>query len=460
MKKSILIFCSIITITAFYQGCSVSPAAEGNSSGAASSAVSAASSTGSSGSSSSLTSLYSEGPVYVSPSGLDTADGTLAAPVLTIQRALEIAKASHYTNVFVQAGTYTVNSGLTNINGSGLLIDKSPALYLCGGWNTDYSSRGSASVLDGMQVLSNIVCIRDSKNIAIEGFVIKGGTNGVYTGFGTGYGGGLYVNNVINLSLSNIAVMSNYSLAYGGGIFIMDCYNLIFDGTVRDNCSTGCGGGLFLAEVSNAVISGSISGNSITGSWNEGVGAEVFNGYNISLKADIYDNFSAASGYTLHLQYCKNVAVTGSIFSNTVKYISGISDWYGDGNVITALIFDNTASELNGEGVIDLFQTKSILITGTTIINNHETNAIYMEEANNVQIVSNYIGGDGSGCAIYEYYLFDITGQTIKDNVFFTNKLAYLYYDSKKGSTVSIAAVNDSSYSGSAFAGGNIVSNY
>jgi hypothetical protein len=205
----------------------------------------------------------SNGPWYVSPSGLDTNSCNVKTePCLTINGA--IAKAQDQDLIYVATGTYT---------GSGaqvVLANKSVGIL--GGWDSGFTSETGMSTIDG-QYSRRGISVPGNATLWIYNFIVENGnaTNG----------GGAYVEGT--LQGSQMAFQNNHAFS-GGGVYLTRTGGsfgalYLWQSGIYNNFVTGSGGGIFLVNGSSAtLVNVTVSNNSFLPSYPDenGFGGGIF----------------------------------------------------------------------------------------------------------------------------------------------------------------------------------------
>ena len=341
--------------------------------------------------------------IYVSGNGNDANDGlSPSTPVRTLVRAMEVANdIDSASNVLIKVGSgdYTPGSGLSS-SGSGFVINR-PNVIISGGWNIDFSSVVSKSVLDGNNNLYHVVMIRDVTNVRLENLVIRGGrANGSDPDYS---GGGIYVSNVSYLVIeSNVVIRNNSASDNGGGVYLRNSQNITISGSVYNN-SANWGGGLYLWYSSNNTISGSVYSNSANAS---GGGLYLVYSPNTTISGSVYSN-SADLGGGLYLNSSKYNTISGSVYGNSAnQYGGGLYLWESTSNTISGNVYGNSAT--NYGGGLYLGYSPNTTISGS-VYGNSATNSgggVYLNNSdyftNTGWITNNTVTSlSGSGGGVY-----------------------------------------------------------
>ena len=158
-------------------------------------------------------------------------------------------------------------------------------------------------------------------------------------------GGGVYLKNVVTLTMQNVTVTNNKALTQGGGIYLADGELKIPGGnTIADNSITAignsqAGGGIYVAKGKLRLSGGSISGNSAAA--NKGGGVYLKTGTFIMTAGEI-KNCSAKFGGGVGLAGTSSFTMTGGSITGCH---ADVDDGQG-GGIYTEL---NTTLTLQGE---------------------------------------------------------------------------------------------------------------
>ena len=452
--------------------------------------------------------------IFVATGGNDANSGTYAAPVHSLQRAVELAAATNYTNIYVAEGTYLPGSGLSNrtaVNSySGLRISEHNMNFI-GGWNASYTERIGYSTLSGAgtTALYHVVWIGSVTNVHMDGFIIRdGNSNG---GSDHNYGGGIHLQSAQYCRLTNCYVTANSAVSGGGVSLQSSSYNNI-NITIVSNTATSIGGGCYLSSSDYNIIKGSIASNQ-AGAMGGGL-CIYYSDHNTSTAVIKYNHSdSSAGGIYINTEADYNT-IAGTVSGNTADMngagitISGHSMF----NTITAVITGNLAGNVGGgmsigpahcntintvitgnsassgagialsmatnntiSGVIsgNIATTGSSAVyygtpsTDSVLFNCIMTNCVgsyivFLEQAVSGVVISNctFGGANASSITAIHEHASDITGHVLKNNSFYTNVLGYLYRDFNNGTTTQISDVNSTVFTGAATTSGNLVSTW
>ena len=396
--------------------------------------------------------------VYVSLAGSDTNAGTMAAPLLTIQTALEIAATNDYDTVRIAGGTYTPGNGLLTSDAAtcyaGVYISGiSRAITIEGGWDSVFSNRSGSTILDASNTLRHCVVLEDSSNLTLDNLILVRGN----AGSGDNYypdkvGGGIYLTNASFCRLTNIMLSNNFAFALGGGFFIMHGVSNTIHATCNSNYSyTRGGGGTLYYTIGNTINSTFINNQSDSGG-----GLHIMKSTNNSVNSTFLNNYGSGRGGGLHLFLSEGNNVHSTVLNN-------VSDGDGGGILVQSSSSDTISGTISGNNRAAIHLHASV---GTRIINAVLTNCtgtniitIKWSSTTNLVISNCLFGGSQPGTtAIFEIdgVYGDITGQTLVNNAFVTNTMDYLYRDFNNGCSASFTDLNNNAWSGATTASGNV----
>jgi hypothetical protein len=252
--------------------------------------------------------------LYVAPAPLgdDNNNGTNAAtPFKTMTKAL--ATASDGTRIHVAAGTYSAANGeifpLTLSEKSGVKI---------------LGTNAALTILDAAGSSARVLGLNGANNAAIEGVTLTRGSAFV----NSGGGGGLLIENSVNVLLSSCTVQSNAFSGFqsaGGGIYVAagsvatvsNC--VIWKNTGNDPnahpAASASGGGIYSAGTLT-VLGTLVLQNEVTGGAHRG-GGICINGGRLDAKNVLIDRNKALTGDGLQVDAgavsLTNVTVAGNL---------------------------------------------------------------------------------------------------------------------------------------------------
>ena len=177
------------------------------------------------------TAIPSSGIVYVNDNAVDGGDGTIGAPIKSVQNAIDLLQASppapwNATNqVYVAGGTYYEH----------LLMTANSAVR--GGFSEDFSSRDASAyptILDGEDTAYSGAMVRfyNSAGARLDGFTVQNGYSNISEG------GGVYVN--CQAEVTSCVVRNNQGganwLGGGGGFRLTGSADALIDNCwIHDN---------------------------------------------------------------------------------------------------------------------------------------------------------------------------------------------------------------------------------
>jgi len=346
--------------------------------------------------------------IFVSTTGNDSAAGTRACPIKTIQLGVTRAATNGWP-IYVAQGLYTPGNGL-NASISGVTITNNN-ISLIGGWESNFSERIGNSLLYGNNLLSNIVYISNISNVIMDGFHISGGKGGfgsgvnilssgwiiitncsIYSNSGTQRGGGIYLRLSSNVILSGFIygnsadygggialwysgnnrligfVYGNSAIYTGGGINVYSSSCNTIDGAVYDNSAIECGGGIYFCVSYSNTINATIYGNSTTSYGGGGLASASFS-YN-TITGSIYSNSASTyGGGVLFYDSSSYNTINCFIYGNSATYGGGVCLFGTSYNTMNGSIYGNNAT--NGGGI---YLYSSDYFTNNGYITNNRAN--------------------------------------------------------------------------------------
>jgi hypothetical protein len=326
--------------------------------------------------------------------------GSSTLPLRHIQEAIDLAALSGIDDVRVETGLYSNGGGLNNL-GSGLFMNNDN-IHLSGGWIAGFISHSGYSELDMGGSANSVIQAANCSNISIDGFIIRNGHPF------SANGGGVSWNNVSYSVISNCVLSNNVSSSLGGGMCLENCSFNTLSLSIISNSAVNGGGGVSLLYGNSNIIQGIFNNNLA----NYGGGIYINASYNVFINADFLACVSGnMGGSAIYLYSSTNIKIFNSLMSNCPA---------------------------NGA-------TKSVMELYAPVVN--------------LELTNNRIGGTDLFTYGIMEYAGDISGQKMVDNIFLTNNLGYLYYDTAGPNTISCDAswgnINNPAMTGASFASGN-----
>lgn len=376
--------------------------------------------------------LYVRKVVFVSTSGNDNNVGIFSfLPVKTINKGIEISVYSNWNIVYVAQGVYTPNNGILS-GDSGVIITNND-IKLIGGWDSSFNNVIGYSELDGEYSVKHIIFVTNVSNISLMNFVVrKGNANGLAP---HNNGGGVYFSSVSYSLVSNIILSNNVCNNIGGGFYIQNSKtNVLYVSSYSNNAIKGGGigiegfqsvsnyvmgnfsmnyasthgGGIFLSYPNTTLLNVDVSSNISS----QGGGIKIEGGNGIYIYGSIYSNStSSGGGGAIEISGGNNITISASIYNNKSGWKGGAiyAYSYNGLNILSSIITNNFANIINS----------SIQIAGSPF-------------AGKPVLSNNIIGGSGvNSIGIAEENSLGnfLTGHKLIRNLFITNYLNYLYYE-------------------------------
>jgi hypothetical protein len=381
--------------------------------------------------------IYPNGATrYVSTNGNDTADDCTdnATPCRTIQHAIDIAQDGD--EIRVAAGIYTgVNvrprSDITNTGVVTQVVYLNKTIGIRGGYTvTNWTTPDSTlnlTTLDA-QRQGRVFYVTGNVSPTIESLHITGGSasglggdtvtvdagGGVYAitaavtvrdcqvfNNSANRGGGAYLRNTKNATLSGNSFFSNTTQNKGGGLNIYFSDNLTFSrNSVFSNSAQHNGGGVLFYTCNNATIS---QNNVFTNTTTWSGGGMFFDSCNGTISDNtVTDNFANNLGGGIFLYAGNNATLS----SNTVA--SNKANLGGGGLCLVSssptFLGNKILSNSGGSGGgLYLFQNSNPTLLNTVVADNHTTTqgaGLYIEGSSPYLLhstIARNSGGDGTG---------------------------------------------------------------
>ncbi len=179
------------------------------------------------------------------------------------------------------------------------------------------------------------------------------------------HGGGIYVNNCINLliqgnSIDNNTAFCGYGVSYGAGVYINSSQNI----TIKDNIiwnnkfdNFGFGNGLYISHSCYiTILSNIISSNRINGAEGGGLSAEYSTDIYI-IDNLFYNNKAEGRGGGIHCYYSDILLVNNTIVNNEteVNYGLGGGIYCNNSNpvIVNSILYSNTAGFSGNQVYLD-----------------------------------------------------------------------------------------------------------
>ena len=279
---------------------------------AASAAINGSCSTGLTGTGLALASAF-----YVSPSGSDSASGTLAAPFKSLAKAQSAMQASSTKTTYLRAGVYSPGGSGLQLGGND--DNETWSFYPPDGVDSAIVDGGSTASGNGVDVL---IGVGGTSHVTIDGLTVRN-----FDGWGIGgY-------NASNLTVKNSVISNGYSTAQYGAQGIAcgnDCVSWSLLNNVMHDI-TGGGANVVAAQtgnISHLIYSGNVVYNTCTSPDDGGDCGALYTQDNLGQSTDITisGNFvrdgnpwrgkNAGSG--IYLDDClSNATVSGNVLTGT-----------------------------------------------------------------------------------------------------------------------------------------------
>ncbi len=252
---------------------------------------------------------------YVATNGVgsDANTGlTKSDPLLSIQKAVELAVAAgHTAAIYVQEGYFTTNAGLTN-SGPGITLVSNHNFRFYGGCDTNFDPQaGQTSVLDGRNVLDKVLFIYNTTNFLLDGFTIMRGNATIDT-----RGGGALVSNVRYSLITTCLFLSNNAWN-GAGLDLQFSTSNVISGVFTFNTAGGYGGGVRIYASSYNAFYSVISNNTAN---QDGGGIIVDGGGNSNLiTCIVVTNTANNNGGGIRINAANDTIITGCLINRNTS---------------------------------------------------------------------------------------------------------------------------------------------
>lgn len=287
--------------------------------------------------------------IYVSSTGSDAYPGTVMRPLLSIQKAIDLAISRGFENVMVASGTYHERIEIPHRTSFS-------RFSLLGGWDANFVNCYGYSVLDATGTTGNnaLLCmVSVNAETYVNRFVFQNNTNNKYVGYippadFKARSCGIYLSNVANTRFSNCVIRNN---SVGGGyaaissaIYMVDSsVTHFFNIMISNNSGFSApvyftGGSCFLS------LSGSVNDNkaSVTS------GIELNDCALTTIKANIYNNSSSWGYGALKIYGGASIDINGAIYNNNGGGLALLTNTprYYNINFTNCKIYGNTPFNL------------------------------------------------------------------------------------------------------------------
>lgn len=384
--------------------------------------------------------------LYVSKTGDDNNNGSSTSPYFSIHKALSraydiLSRTNGYVEIMIGEGIYRIDDGL-NITATLYITNRS--ISLIGGWNSDFSSVVGYSTIDVSNSIKQCVVIENATNITLSGIILNNGRTYSFSG------GGIYIKNSLNITITNVGVSSN-SAINAGGVYVENVRNSKFFVKVSANNSLNIGGGIMITNSSNIELQVEVFNNT---SPRYGGGVVIANSSNVNLRGTITNNTSAyGGGVAIIGPASRGNTINGNIILNTgTTGGGGIFISNANTNIISANLQGNTSPR--GGGVYIANPVGQIVISESIITNIDSTGSqrssvfIHSATPNVSLIIDKCLIGGTTASPVYGIYEddsgADITGHIITYNKFYGSTIHRFYRDQSAAEINSISTLNTS----------------
>ena len=365
--------------------------------------------------------------IYVASDATNDLDGfDMTRPMKTLKRAVEKAQATPTIVEVRIRGDFNANRINDNylVDGAGIVVGYLyPAgLKISGGWDASFSSNFTSSIIDGENVIKHLVYVNNPSATLSKLIISKLELKNANANDGIG-GGGIYLNNVTDVTLDTLNIHNNKTTKEGGGIYISNCDKVRIESSgpaiqLNDN-TADIGGGMYINNSTN--ISFSTSSNQISNNTAniDGGGLYIENSNTITFGMAMISNNSAQNnGGGLYVKNSYGIAMNmgGSIGQNKAKnpssskgggiYLTNNTNALG---IIIGAMVSSNVSYFDGGGIyIDGYNNYEIK-SGVSLNNAYNNGGgIYIKGAtsnantnkpiyNSISIDSNKADSDNTG---------------------------------------------------------------
>jgi Zn-dependent metalloprotease len=363
---------------------------------------------------------------YVTTTGSDAnLCSSTASPCKTINGA--IGKAAAGDTIKVATGTYTGNGGYV------VYLNKS--ITLSGGWDINFTTQNSYSVIDGSNIRTGIRLCCNSVEVTVDHFTIQNGS--------MDRGGGVFVE-FSTLTINNTTI-SNNSGNNSAGIYNDRGNITLYNSVVSNNQAfSGDGGGIANYFGTITLNNSSLTNNIATyGSGISNYGTLTLNNSTVSNNSSssdggggIYIDFGRTATITNSQIVNNNAPRGGGVFNNGILYLNGstVSGNISTGSIYVAVSGGNihnsgTATIINAKIINGysrqgggLYNEGNITLNNTVIADNQAYNegaGIYQKngglDMTNVTISNSTASSGGGGIYVFDGAVV-INNSTITQN--------------------------------------------
>lgn len=417
---------------------------------------------------SSVSSVSSLKGIFVSITrGDDLNSGTnISQPVKNINVGIDKAKTYGMTNIYVEAGIYTVgNGGLSDGYEASLELTNVNGINITGGWDLDFIKRVGRSILDNEKnpVYKRVLYISNSFSNTIDGFDFANTSNNSYY-----FGAGAFIVMSTNITLTNCVIRNNCTPGIEGeALFMLNSLNCRLYLDIVSNTSEDTSIIISISSSSSNYFKGNIIGN-YTSHYSPPIFKLISSSYNTIECLFSENGKNDRPSSILYLYYGDGNIIRSRIMNNTCSnYI--IQLYYSSNNTISGEIINNGLTDVYYANCAMIFGGESNVIKNLVITNNlvsgtgNLNSVIYISKDYDshlpVYMISNCIIGNTKStlCGIFEAGAYDLSGHILKNNLFFGYFYSGYYYDVFSNYIDTIDKLNDTNYTGASEASGNVI---